>query len=202
MTFTMFIRKGVLVGVLFFIVLTACRESSAWAYQAEPRRGMKAAELSYEPERMPTDMQLQMLKTEGRLTALLSIFVGRFAVDEDNNVTIHVRSTELREAYPAHCMEGGQRCLLPEAAVQCITEQLSRGNEVILHTKQQIVKLHPVGFKKLYKKLCNSDVSCIESTRGETMAIGGIQSDGMNPYYSSQRKTAPILGLCVLREHP
>ena len=153
MIFKSLARKGALLGALSSILLTACRDPSAWAYQAEPRRGMKSAELRCEPERQLSGMRLQMLKTDDGIHNMLSIFVGKFTTDSESNTTIQFRSEEQKESYKAHCMEGGQRCLLPEIAALRIKEQLSNGHSVILHTKRQVLTLKPADFNKLYKKL-------------------------------------------------
>jgi len=137
---------------LAFLLLISCRDSSHWAYQAEPRRGMKSAELACEPAALHSGMRLQMLKTEGNIYHLLSIFVGKFAVDDQNNTTIHFVSDQIKESFQAHCMEGGQRCRIPENIALLIKQQLNQGHEVVLYTKRQSLKLQPADFNKLYKK--------------------------------------------------
>ncbi len=145
-------RKSNLLIALPFFLLTACRDSSNWVYQAEPRRGMKSAELSCEPAVLHTGMRLQMVKTEGDIHHLLSIFVGKFSLDEQNNTTIHFLSDQIKHSFKAHCMEGGQRCVIPENIALIMKEQLSHGHEVVLYTKYQSLKLQPADFNKLYKK--------------------------------------------------
>lgn len=141
------------VCTLLLLFLMSCRDRAFWSYQEEPRRGMGGAELTCQSEKQLNGMRLQLLRTEEGMVNLLGIFFGQFSVDEDFCTTIYLRSGELRTSYRARCHEGRQRCLLPREAVEQLRTQLEQGEEVVLYTKQQMLKISPTHFKQLYHRL-------------------------------------------------
>ena len=114
---------------------------------------MKAAELAYESDVKLSGMRLQMLKTESGIESLLGIFFSEFTVDENFCTTIYLKSGDSKYVYKAHCMEGRQRCVLPQEATEQICSHLQSGQEVALYTKRSILRLEPKDFEKYYKKL-------------------------------------------------
>ena len=144
--------KSALVSALPLFFICSCQRSSPWAYQEEPRRGISAAELSYESPLKFRGMRIQFLKTPDVVSSRLSLFGGRFAVDEDRNISVTIVTRSGKESVLAHCLDGDQRCLLPEGITEQILSELSLGNDVVLYTKRHRLALKPDQFSKLYKK--------------------------------------------------
>ncbi|MCH9610905.1 MAG: hypothetical protein SP1CHLAM42_09800 [Chlamydiales bacterium] len=114
---------------------------------------MDAAELSCQSAKGISALRFQLLKTDGEIVGLLSRFAGEFQVNELQETTLYLRIADVQLRFQARCMEGGQRCVLPDDLLLQIRKQLERGQEVTLHNKKQLVKLEPAKFMKYYRKL-------------------------------------------------
>ncbi|MCP5469248.1 MAG: hypothetical protein H7A36_01925 [Chlamydiales bacterium] len=133
---------------------TSCRQTTDWSFLEQPKRGYRSATLCHAPSGLRThELSMQLLKTQSGLTAYISRSVGKFRANSDGNVDFFIKAGEHTVQTTAHCMSGGQKCLLTQEGAQAIISLLLQNKEVVVYTKRMCTTLSPKKFSTYYQKI-------------------------------------------------
>lgn len=117
-------------------------------------KGRHSFLLSHEPKKSNlNEIGIQILKTSLGTVAYLNLYVDSFIVDENQEVEIYLQTPSVSKTFKAHCLEGKQRCILPDEALATLRDHLRLGETVTIYTYDNRVDVKPGKFNKFSEKL-------------------------------------------------
>ena len=142
---------------LLLLPLLACSRSSPWAFSQvhSEREEFRSTKLTYASHSPVNGIDLELLKTQERLTAFLNIHSipippGR---EDPKRAMLFLTIDGKKSEHAVYRLDGGQRFVLDEETTTLLIEALKEKQDVALSLSSYRTLLKPEGFGPGFERL-------------------------------------------------